>query len=93
MRVMNWKINLSKEADKFLSRNKVSKDKIFEIICKAVKKLQGEDTNIDIKKLKGEWLGFYRCRVGNVRLIFEIDFDTFSIFIERIDYRGGVYKQ
>ena len=90
---MNWKFNLSKEADKFLVKNRTSKGEIFEIVSKAIKKLQGEDINVDIKKLKGEWLGFYRCRVGNIRVIFEIDFDACSVFIERIDYRGGVYRK
>jgi len=90
---MTWKINLSNEADKFLVKNRINKEEIFEIIIKVIKKLQGEDINIDVKKLKGDWVGFYRCRVGNVRAIFAINFDAFSIFIERIEYRGGAYKK
>ncbi|MDP2950808.1 MAG: hypothetical protein Q8N55_00315 [bacterium] len=90
---MNWKFHLSKEVDKFLAKNRISKEEVFEIVSKAIKKLQGEDINVDIKKLKGEWLGFYRCRVGDIRVIFEIDFDERSVFMERIDYRGGVYRK
>ncbi|MEK7203220.1 MAG: type II toxin-antitoxin system RelE/ParE family toxin [Patescibacteria group bacterium] len=90
---MTWKINLSKESDKFLAKNKTSKEDIFEIVGKVIKKLQGEDINVDVKKLKGKWLGFYRCRVGGVRIVFEINFDAFSVFIEVIDFRGGAYKK
>jgi len=89
---MNWQISLSKDAEKFLAKNKLPKENIFEIIHKSIKKLQGEDVNVDIKKLKGEWQGFYRGRVGKIRLIAEFDFDNHLVFIENIDYRGGVYK-
>jgi len=89
---MNWQISLSKDAEKFLAKNKLPKENIFEIIRKSIKKLQGEDINVDIKKLKGEWQGFYRSRVGKIRLIAEFDFDNYLVFIENIDYRGGVYK-
>lgn len=61
---MIWKIGLSKEAEKFLQKQKIAKEEVFELVKKSIKKLQGEDTNIDIKKLKGEWLGFYRARIG-----------------------------
>jgi mRNA interferase RelE/StbE len=30
-------------------------------------------TELDIKQMKGEWEGFYRLRVGKVRLIFTVD--------------------
>ncbi|MDD5738547.1 MAG: cytotoxic translational repressor of toxin-antitoxin stability system [Candidatus Pacebacteria bacterium] len=90
---MTWKINLSKEADRFLVKNRMGKEEIFEIVGNIIKKLQGEDINVDVKKLKGKWLGFYRCRVGGVRIIFEINFDEFSVFIEVIDFRGRVYKK
>ncbi|OIO50269.1 hypothetical protein COS21_01805 [bacterium (Candidatus Gribaldobacteria) CG02_land_8_20_14_3_00_41_15] len=89
---MNWQISLSKDAEKFLAKNKLPKENIFEIIRKSIKKLQGEDVNVDIKKLKGEWQGFYRSRVGKIRIIAEFDFNNCLVFIENIDYRGGVYK-
>lgn len=48
--------------------------------------------NIDIRKLKGEWSGYYRIRKGKLRIIFTIEKENKIIFIERIDYRGEVYK-
>ncbi|RLF04969.1 MAG: type II toxin-antitoxin system RelE/ParE family toxin [Thermoprotei archaeon] len=89
---MIWKIELSSDAYKFLKRNKIPKEKIFELIRKAIRKFQGKKINIDIKKLKGKWLGFYRIRKGKLRVICEFNFDKFSVLIEEIDWRGGVYK-
>ena len=57
-----------------------------------LKKIQGEDINVDIKKLKGEWQGFYRSRTGKIRVIFEVNFDAFVVSIENIDFRGSAYK-
>ncbi len=57
-----------------------------------LKKIQGEDINVDIKKLKGEWQGFYRSRMGRIRVIFEVNFDAFVVSIENIDFRGSAYK-
>jgi len=62
---MIWKIELSSNAYKFLKRNKIPKEKIFELIRKAIRKFQGEKVNINIKKLKGKWFGFYRIKKEN----------------------------
>jgi mRNA-degrading endonuclease RelE of RelBE toxin-antitoxin system len=44
----------------------------------------------DIKPLKGEFSGKYRLRIGDWRIFFLISDDT--IFIDRIEARGGAYK-
>lgn len=90
---MMWKINLTKEADKFLlsNKNKVPREEIFELISRTVIRLQGDDINVDIKKLKGDWLGFYRIRKGKLRIIVEFDFDNFAVLIEKVDWRGSAY--
>ena len=89
---MTWKFGFSQESQKFLKTNKITEDEIIEIIRKTVRKFQGENINIDIRKLKGEWLGFYRIRKGNLRIITEFNFDKCSALIEVIDWRGNVYK-
>lgn len=83
---------MSRNADKFLKTNHIAKEGVFELLRKAVKKFQGEDINVDVKKLKGKWAGFCRIRKGKLRIIAEFDFDDTSIFIEEIDWRGGAYK-
>ncbi|NEP63488.1 MAG: type II toxin-antitoxin system RelE/ParE family toxin [Symploca sp. SIO2G7] len=49
-------------------------------------------TVLDIKKMKGEWEGFYRLRVGNMRVIFTVSLDSADIEIYTIGPRGDVYK-
>ena len=55
-------------------------------------KIKGENVNIDIKKLSGEWEGYYRLRKGKLRIIFEPNKTDKVLFVERIDFRGDVYK-
>lgn len=90
---MKWNISLSHDANKFLKRNKVTEEEVFDCIRKSLLKFRGENVNIDIKKLKGVWAGFYRIRKGEFRLITEFNFDNCSMFIEHIDWRGSVYEK
>ncbi|OFY67039.1 MAG: hypothetical protein A3H98_08965 [Bacteroidetes bacterium RIFCSPLOWO2_02_FULL_36_8] len=61
-------------------------------LSQSIKKLQGENTNVDLRKMKGEWDGFFRIRTGKIRIIFKINFPIKQIYIDQIDYRGDVYK-
>jgi mRNA interferase RelE/StbE len=49
-------------------------------------------TDLDIKKMKGEWEGFYRLRVGKIRVIFTVSLDSADVEIYTIGVRGDVYK-
>ncbi len=49
-------------------------------------------TDLDIKKMKGQWEGFYQLRVGKIRVIFTVNLDSASIEIYTIGARGDVYK-
>jgi len=49
-------------------------------------------TDLDVKKMKGEWEGFYRLRVGKIRVIFTVSLDSADIEIYTIGARGDVYK-
>ena len=44
-----------------------------------------------IKKLKGQWQGFYRLRLRNYRVIYEKINDELVIHIVRIAHRKEVY--
>ena len=48
--------------------------------------------NIDVKKMKAEWKEYFRIRKGKLRIILNIDFDGHSVFVDKIDFRGDVYK-
>ena len=90
---MNWTISISREAEKFLTRNRIQQNKISALMQLALKKFAGGVANIDIKKLKGAWRGFHRIRRGDLRIIASFNFDTAAIFVEIIDWRGNAYKE
>jgi mRNA interferase RelE/StbE len=50
-------------------------------------------TELDIKQMKGEWEGFYRLRIGNVRLIFTAELTSGDIEVYTIGSRGDIYKK
>jgi len=50
----------------------------------------GESGEGDIKALSGEWDGFFRLRVGEFRVIFEITPE--AIVIIRLRHRSDVYR-
>jgi len=86
------KIDLSKHADKFIEREGITDDEIFSMIQQFINYSKGLDENIDVKKMKGKWKGYYRIRIGKIRMLLRMDFKEQTIFIDRIDYRGSVYK-
>jgi len=89
---MSWRINFSVDSVKFMQQNNVEEGFIFDKISMVVRKFKGERVNIDVKKLSGEWEGFYRIRVGKMRIIIDLKFSNRFAYVERIDWRGNVYK-
>ncbi|PJE73734.1 MAG: hypothetical protein COV02_01025 [Candidatus Terrybacteria bacterium CG10_big_fil_rev_8_21_14_0_10_41_10] len=91
---MRWKLLLSRDADRFLigNKTKINEEEIFDLIRKSLLKFKGESINVDIKKLKGEWEGFFRIRKGDLRVIIEFDFENLAALVEQIDWRGNAYK-
>ena len=87
--IYNWEIILSKNAEKSLLKIEPSyKDKIKSAILElSINPLFG-----DVKKLKGEYNGFYRKRVGVYRIIYEINKNKIIITIVDILIRGNSYK-
>jgi len=88
---MEWRIRYSSDSEKFISLNEISRDVVRNLIVRALLRFKGERVNIDIKKLKGKWGGFYRIRKGNLRIIVSIDFKNRVIFVYSIDFRGNIY--
>jgi len=90
---MTWRVDFSDQTDKFLRKNNVSSDSISELIVKVLRKLQGENMNVAMGKLKGAWAGFYKIRSGRLRIIAAFNFDHKKVRVEVIDWRGSVYKK
>ncbi|MDR2598499.1 MAG: type II toxin-antitoxin system RelE/ParE family toxin [Holosporales bacterium] len=36
--------------------------------------------------------GFFRMRIGDYRIIYQVDKETFTVLIVKIDVRGNVYR-
>ena len=64
-----------------------------EELSKFIKRTKDKDINVDVKKLKGSWAGYYRIRKGKIRIIFDVDYKNKAVFIEKIDFRGDVYEK
>lgn len=90
---MNWEVQLSKEAEEFIKKHKFQLNDLFELLKKALRYFKGEKININIRKLRGKWQGFFRIRKGKIRIIAEFNFDDKTIFVERIGWRGKVYNK
>jgi len=88
---MKWKIEYSRDALKFIKKQNIHEE-VQEEIKKFLMRLKGENINIDVKKLIGDWEGYYRLKKGKIRIIFSLNKNEKSLFIEKIDFRGDVYK-
>lgn len=87
-------INFERKADKFFNKKSIDKDEVSGLIIKAVRKLSGENENVDVKYLKGELKGYLRIRKGDLRIIFSIaeDENLISVTVSNIDFRGNIYN-
>jgi mRNA interferase RelE/StbE len=90
-------IKFRKNAIKFLEKANVEDtEKIQEKLNQLLIFLEEQGiipfTELDIKKMKGDWEGFYRLRIGKIRIIFKVAMDSREIEIYTIGMRGDVYK-
>ncbi len=88
----DWKILLTRKAESLIDDGSVPVSLVKETVTLALRKLAREDVNVDFKKVSGKWEGFYRIRIGTLRIICSFDFKSKIVKIERIDFRGNVYK-
>jgi mRNA interferase RelE/StbE len=86
----SYKLSFSKESIKEL--NKMEKSKAAKIV-KAIENLSNKPYgHSQTKKMKGYEGDFYRLRVGDYRIIYEVIENQLLIVIVRIGARGGIYK-
>ncbi len=88
---MKWKIQYSRQSKKFIDKNPI--DSLDDLIVKAIKKVVNKERiNIDVKKMKGDWKGYYRIRQGDLRVVLKFQVRESIVEIYRIGWRGNVYK-
>jgi mRNA interferase RelE/StbE len=83
-----WSVRISHRVDKKLSRL-TKEDRIR--IDEAINNLLDKPEHVDFKLLKGKQK--WRLRVGNWRIIFEIEITTRTFVAVEFGPRGDVYKK
>lgn len=86
-----WSAELSKYALKHLGKlNKKTANRILEAL-EELEKAENPLLHKDVRPLIGKLRGFYRLRVGEYRIIFELDRKNKCIGIHLILSRGNAY--
>ena len=88
---MKWNIEYSKRARDFIEEHGI-RDKVRDSVNGFILRITGSNINIDVKKLKGAWEGYYRIRKGKVRIVLRASSVSRTIFVDIVDFRGSVYK-
>jgi len=88
---MSYSVIVHKRVVRYLQRlSAIQKERIKQ----SLKILEdGINTRKDIKQMVGDWKGYYRMRVGDIRIIFWIDQELKTIYIDHIGSRGDIYKK
>ncbi len=93
---MEVEFEYSKNALKFINKNPklLSLEEVRNLVISALKKiLKMEETNVDLKMLKGNLRGYYRIRTNKIRIIFSLTRnEIFIVFVKDIGFRGDIYK-
>ena len=85
-----YKVILKKQAEKYY--NKVSNNIALKLKERFTQMMKNP-IDINSKQLKGELQGYWRSRLGSLRIIYSIDESNKTINIALISSRGDVYKK
>ena len=89
---MKYKILFEKNADRQLKKIDITQQRI--IVNLIAKNLENtNDPRISGKSLKGNLKDYWRYRIGNYRIIAEINDDEFKILIIEVGHRKDIYKK
>jgi len=91
MQEKKWRVELSKSASKHLKK---LEDKTAQKILDNLQEIEGWENPLlhqDIRPLVGKLKGFYRLRIGNMRIIFELDGNNKRIGVHAIVSRESAY--
>ena len=91
------KIRFSKQSLKFLENLGDKKHETVRLKLKQLSISVAERgiipyKELHIKNLVGDWKGFMRMRIGDIRVIFRIVSASEEIFIYEMDFRGSAYQ-
>ena len=85
-----YRLNLSRGTEKFLVNLKTRNRKLFARFVEALDEISRNPYSA--KALVGNLKGYYSYRVGDYRIVFEIEKRQSIVYVERIEHRSGVYR-
>ncbi len=66
---------------------------VAERILKKLERLAETAMVVPHFPLRGEWVGFYRIRVGDYRAIYRLDHESRLIVVRKIGHRRDIYDK
>ncbi|OGF58644.1 MAG: hypothetical protein A2Y62_20150 [Candidatus Fischerbacteria bacterium RBG_13_37_8] len=88
---MTWKIKISAQAEKYYKRIDKNQRKVLKAKLNELSNLDSPLQHIQVRPLIGDLKGFYRMRIGKIRIIFTILEEEKIIAIVNILPRGTAY--
>ncbi len=88
--MQKWQCILTKEAELDLKRLDLS---IRKRILEKIKWMRENFDQITPLPLGGKWRGFFKLRIGDWRVVYEIEISKNLIIIHYIDHRNKIYKR
>ena len=90
------RVEFSKSAVKFLRKLDADKQQLVKRKISLLRQSLTEKKalpfdELDIKKMKGNWRGYFRVRVGKIRVIFTVRVEAEKLYIHDICFRGDAY--
>ena len=90
---MKYDVQISNLVKKAIKKRLISYEQLLRIVDDFLYWLEGKDINLDVKKLSGEWQGFYRIRYGNFRIVLIPRYEEEIIYVQQVAERGKAYKK
>jgi mRNA interferase RelE/StbE len=85
-----YRILLSRNAEKFLAGIQKKNRRLFTGIIRALDAIS--ENPYCAKPLVGNLAGYYSYRVGDYRILFEIEKKDLLVYVEKIEHRARVYR-
>ena len=89
---MNWTIKFSSIAEKYFTKFDSDLKKRIKTKLSEMGSMENPLCHSCVKPLTGELKGFYRCRIGDYRIIFSLLYEEKILAIVNISSRGNIYK-
>ena len=86
-----WSISFEPRAEKDLQKlSRADRARVLRYLLERIAPL--DDPRAQGKALKADFVGAWRYRVGDIRIIVRIEFDVLVVVVLAVGHRGEVYR-